>query len=257
MGVSLKELESYLHDIYRWHEYQDYGPNGLQVEGKEKIKRILFAVSATAASVEEALKFKADCIICHHGLIWKGSQAHLFKGKMRDRLFPLIKNEISLFGIHLPMDGHPEIGHGAVMAKKLGMSQIEPFGNHQGMPTGAKGVFEKEIKVSKLIEKMEHITGHPIIYNALDSNAMIKTLGIQSGGASGHWRDATYQHLDAYLTGEISEYDWHESAEMGVHMFAAGHNATEEFGIEELMQKMSQDFKGKLELSFYSSPNPA
>ncbi|MGZ5059787.1 MAG: Nif3-like dinuclear metal center hexameric protein, partial [Methylobacter sp.] len=129
------------------------------------------------------------------------------------------------------------------------------FGDYKGSATGIKGVLEQPLTAIELQQKLETVLKHNVILATPDSNALIRSVGIITGGANSEWRLAEKAQLDAYITGEISEHDWHESQESGIHMFAGGHNATEQFGIQALMEKTRQQFA--VECFFIDSENPA
>lgn len=249
------QLQSYLSDIFQEHLYQDYGPNGLQIEGREEIKRISFAVSATKETIEKAIKFKSDALIVHHGLFWKFHGVRTLTESFGGRVLPLVRAEINLFGYHLPLDGHQELGNAASLANLIGLQELNAFGEHKGISTGVSGRFKSPIEADKLRLKLKKILGHEVIHSAPNKNK-IHTMGIITGGANSNWIEAQQKGLDAYLTGEISEHDWHEAKEGGVHFFAGGHHATEQFGIQNLMRKIEKDFKG-VKCQYINVDNPA
>lgn len=255
--IKVSELEQYLKNLLKPELYDDYCPNGLQIEGRTEIKKILFAVSATRESAEEAALVKADALIVHHGVFWKFHGARTLTGPFAKRLYPLIKNEINLLGYHLPLDGHPEIGNAAALAKMIGLENLDNFGMYKGASTGIRGVLAKPIKPLEMKKILSEKLNHPVLYsNPQDARHEIGTIGIITGGANSEWREALKMGLDAYVTGEMSEHDYHESRESGIHMFAGGHHATEKFGIQSLMSLIQKEFPS-LECSFIDSDNPA
>jgi dinuclear metal center YbgI/SA1388 family protein len=254
--IAINELELFLKNLLRPELYDDYCPNGLQIEGKTIIKKILFSVSATRESTEHAVLINADALIVHHGVFWKFHGTKTLTGPFAKRLFPLIKSEINLLAYHLPLDGHLEIGNAAVLARLLGLTELESFGMYKGASTGVKGKFTKGLTPLELINKLNEKLQHSILYsNPLEANSVIKSVGIISGGANSEWKEAFKQGLDAYITGEMSEHDYHESRESGMHMFAGGHHATEKFGILALMDVIQKKFP-QVECSFLDSDNP-
>lgn len=255
--IKRNELELYLKNLFKPELYDDYCPNGLQIEGCEEIKKILFAVSATRESAEYAVKMKADALIVHHGVFWKFHGSRTLTGPFAKRLFPLIKNDINLLGYHLPLDGHLEIGNAASLARLIGLGDLAPFGLYKGSSTGIKGKFATKIRPLELKALLVSKLNHPILYsNPLENNGEISSVGIITGGANSEWREAQKSGLDAYITGEMSEHDYHESREAGVHMFAGGHHATEKFGIQSLMKLIQTEFPA-LECTYLDSENPA
>ncbi len=255
MATTRNELENYITELFDLDRVEDYGPNGLQIEGSDKINKLAFAVSATADSVKKAVDAKADGLVVHHGLFWKFHGARTITGPFAKRIKPLIQNDMNLFGIHLPLDGHLKIGNARSIADKLELVDIETFGEYKKTATGIKGKFKKPITALKLKQSLESVLEHSILMASPDENEKISSVGIITGGANGGWKDAIDHQLDSYITGEMSEHDWHESAEHGIHMFAGGHNATERFGIQNLMTKIENDFK--VECLFIGSDNPA
>lgn len=246
------DLLSYLDELLQPSEFSDYGPNGLQVEGREEIKHIAFAVSATKESILKASAMKADCLLTHHGVIWKHHGGRALTGYMANRLRPLFKTDVNLISYHLPLDAHLEVGNAACLAQMLGMENLEPFSKYKKSYIGVKGTFKKEITGSKLKEKLQEILNHDVIHS--NPETKIKTLGIVTGGANNNWVDALEDGLDAYLTGEMSEHNWNEAKEAGLHMFAGGHYATELFGIKKLQELIEKKFKVKT--TFIKSSNP-
>jgi dinuclear metal center YbgI/SA1388 family protein len=251
------ELHEYLKTLLKPELFDDYCPNGLQIEGKDEVRKIVFAVSATRESSEYAASKKADALIVHHGVFWKFHGTRTLTGPFARRLFPLIKNDINLFGYHLPLDGHPEIGNAASLAKLLGLTNLTPFGNYKGACTGSMGELPTPLQASDLKSLLEKKLNHTILYsNPTETDGMIKKIGIITGGANSEWREAHKMGLDAYITGEMSEHDYHESRESGIHMFAGGHHATEKFGIISLMNLIKKEFPA-LDCEFLDSENPA
>ncbi|MDD4905216.1 MAG: Nif3-like dinuclear metal center hexameric protein [Methylobacter tundripaludum] len=253
--ITRSQLNDYYQALLRPETYADYCPNGLQVDGAEHIERIAFAVSATRDSIHQAVENKADALVVHHGLFWTFHGAKPLTGTFAQRIFPLVKNNINLFGYHLPLDGHPDIGNAAMLGQLIDCKQQQPFGDYKGSATGIKGVFEQPLTAAALQQKLEVVLKHNVILATPDDNALIRSVGIITGGANSEWRLAEKERLDAYITGEISEHDWHESQEAGIHMFAGGHHATEQFGIQALMEKTRQQFA--VECFFIDSENPA
>jgi len=253
--ITRSQLNDYYQALLRPETYADYCPNGLQVDGAEHIERIAFAVSATRDSIHQAVENKADALVVHHGLFWTFHGAKPLIGAFAQRIFPLVKNNINLFGYHLPLDGHPDIGNAAMLGQLIDCRQQQPFGDYKGSATGIKGVLEQPLTAIALQQKLEVVLKHNVILATPDNNSLIRSVGIITGGANSEWRLAEKERLDAYITGEISEHDWHESQEAGIHMFAGGHNATEQFGIQALMEKTRQQFA--VECFFIDSENPA
>lgn len=254
-SIERSELEKFLEVILNTKSYQDYGPNGLQIEGQDKITKIAFAVSAQKESIEKAVAMKANCLIVHHGLFWTFHGTRTITGAFAKRVKPLIENGINLFGYHLPLDGHLEIGNAAGLAKAIGLHELSHFGDYKNMPTGVKGTFTNPISANELKQRLGQILSHNILHANFEEKSEIESVGIITGGANSGWRDALKDGLDAYISGEMSEHDYHEAREAGIHMFAGGHNATERFGVLSLMDLISKNFD--IECVFIDSENPA
>lgn len=249
-------LETFINQILTPELFQDYGPNGLQIEGKEQISKIAFSVSATKESINQAIQFGADALIVHHGLFWKFHGVRTLTGPFGKRVLPLAQNDINLFGYHLPLDGNLQIGNAAQLAAKIGLTELESFGEYKKSSTGVKGRFFTSITEIKLQEKLEKELGHRVTVSSVDPQREILTMGIITGGANGGWLDAYDQNLDSFLTGEMSEHDWHDAKEYGISMFAGGHHATERFGIIALQKAIDKEFP-ELETLYIELNNPA
>ena len=254
-GTTRNALEQFFTDLLTPAQYKDYGPNGLQIEGRQHISRIAFAVSATRHSAQSAVAHNADALVVHHGLLWDFHGVRPLVGAFGQRVLLLARAEISLFGYHLPLDAHPRIGNAACIAERLALVDQQPFGNHEGMPLGVRGRLLEKLRVAALRDRIQDITRHVVLLSSPDLDADVETLGIITGGASSHWGDAARDGIDAFLTGEMSEHDWHDAQEAGVHMYAAGHHATEVFGVQRLMQEVQRQFG--VECFFLDSDNPA
>ena len=246
------ELDHYLRTYLEVSEYSDYCPNGLQIEGKFPIKKIAFAVSATKESVAQSCAWGADALIVHHGVFW--SEVKPIKGAFASRIKPLIKNDINLFAYHLPLDGHQECGNAVEIAKKLGGFELEGFGDHKGKPIGVKGKIHPVSSINFQYQ-LEQILLHSVIMASENPEDKISSFGIITGGASSKWREALKENLDAFITGEVHEYDWHDARESGIHFFAGGHHATEKFGVLALQKVLENKFR--IETKFFDSENPA
>lgn len=255
MSITREQLLHFYADLLQPESFQDYGPNGLQVAGAEQLHRLAFAVSATRDSIARASELKADALVVHHGLFWHFHGCRTVTGAFAKRLKPLIINEINLFAYHLPLDAHPVVGNAATLAKKIGLQQQCVFGDYKGMPTGVKGVLSQPQKAVEIKNHLEKILDHSVIVAFSDSQQLVSSIGIITGGANGDWYLAYKEGLDAYITGEISEHDWHDSQEHDVHMYAGGHHATERFGIQALMQETQAHFD--IDCCFIDSLNPA
>lgn len=254
--MQTSELEQFLKTLLKPELFDDYCPNGLQIEGQTELKKIVFAVSATRESAEYAAGVQASALIVHHGLFWKFHGTRTLTGPFYKRVAPLLKNDINLFGYHLPLDAHTEVGNAVAIARLIEMGELLPFGNHKGACTGIMGTLPKALNGSELKSLLENKLQHSVHYSNPIDGRPIKKIGIITGGANSEWREAHKLGLDAYITGEMSEHDYHESREAGIHMFAGGHHATEKFGIQSLMKKIQETYPD-LQCEYLDSENPA
>ena len=256
MSITQNDLSQYLSQLMTPQLFEDYAPNGLQVEGNSTISKIAFAVSATQDSLKKAIDWGAQAIIVHHGIFWKYQGARTVTGAWGERVKLCVKNDLNLFAYHLPLDSHPEFGNAASLGREIEMLDLSPFALHKKQPMGIKGKLKTPISAEALKIKLEKILNHPVVLASPDDQKTIYSLGIITGGANNDWIKALDENLDAYLTGEISEYNWHDAKEAGIHYFAGGHHATEKFGIKALMNKIKENFPD-LETHFFDSENPA
>jgi dinuclear metal center YbgI/SA1388 family protein len=256
MSIHRNLLLKYLNDLLTPELFEDYAPNGLQIEGQEQISKIAFAVSATQDSLNKAIEFGAQALIVHHGVFWKYQGAKSITGPWGTRIKNCIKADINLIAYHLPLDAHQEFGNAFSLATEIGLEQIEPFGSYKKQFLGSKGVLNSPLTVAEFKLKLEKILNHSVIVASENLHTKIKSVGIITGGANNDWTKAKEDNLDAYVTGEISEYNWHDSIEAGINYFAGGHHATEKFGIQYLMKKIEKD-NPQLKVKFIDSDNPA
>lgn len=256
MAETQLNLLNYFNQLLSPGLFEDYAPNGLQIEGKKAIKRLAFAVSATQDSIQKAIAWGADGLVVHHGIFWKHQGARTITGGWGERVKLCVKNDLNLFAYHLPLDAHPEVGNAVSLGKEIGLTNQGPFALYKRQPLGSKGEFTTPISAKELKAKLEKSLRHNVILATPEENKMIRTLGIVTGGANNEWSEALKDGLDAYVTGEISEYNWHDSIEAGIHYFAGGHHATERFGIISLMEKLKIDFPA-LDVEFFDSENLA
>jgi dinuclear metal center YbgI/SA1388 family protein len=246
-----KELESYLADYLDVQRFKDYCPNGLQVEGCANVKKIATAVTASVATIQAALEIGADTLLVHHGIIWKGANP-TYTGGYRERVRLLIENNLNLFGFHLPLDAHPEVGNNVQLANLLGLTDLVPFGGYEGVTLGVQGQVGG-ISIGEFSMRVEKALGRkPIVVDGGPEH--LHSVGIITGGAQGEFPQAIAQGLDAYITGEASEMNCHQAREEGVHFIAAGHHATERGGPRALGEHLAARFG--LQAEFLDVDNP-
>ena len=250
------DLSKYFDTLLSPALFEDYSPNGLQVEGKQSVKKLAFAVSATQDSIREALAWGADGLVVHHGFFWKHQGSRPLIGGWGQRVMGAVKADLNVWGYHLPLDAHEEVGNAVALAQALGMKDLAPFALYKRKPLGTKGVLAQKMSAQQFRDHLQQTLGHTVIIATHDPNALINSVGIVTGGANNEWTQALEAGLDAYVTGEISEYNWHDCREAKIHYFAGGHHATEKFGIQKLMERTLKDQSG-IEVKFFDSPNPA
>jgi dinuclear metal center YbgI/SA1388 family protein len=252
-SLSRGALVSYLDQYLDASRGRDYGPNGLQVEGREEVRKIVTGVSACQELFVQARMADADAVLVHHGLFWEGTPRTLTGFRYR-RVAELIRGEINLLAYHLPLDRHLEVGNNAVAGRELGLEEMVPFGLHDGLPLGVRGRFPAPIPAAELVARCERLYGQtPLAY--LAGGEAISTVGIISGGGQGEFYSAIEEGLDAYVTGEVTEWVMNVARETGTHYLAAGHYATERLGVKALGEHLAERFG--IEVEFLDIPNPA
>ncbi len=252
-GVHRDELASYLNDYLRIDQFKDYGPNGLQVQGKERIRKLVTGVSACQELFVRAREASADAVMVHHGIFWDYSPSPL-TGMQYRRVAELIRGDVNLLAYHLPLDAHPELGNNALAARAFGLENLEPFGLHNGQYIGFKGVFHDKVSTSVLAARCRQVYGarEPLILEG-GEDFDIRSMGIISGGAQKELYQAIDAGLDAFLTGEVSEWVMNVARENRIHFISAGHYATEVCGITALGRHVAEEFG--IEVEFIDIPN--
>lgn len=230
-------LDEYLADYLQVHDFRDYCPNGLQVEGRCEIARIVTGVTASAALIEAAVADGADALIVHHGYFWRGEDARI-TGMRRRRIGLLFEHELNLFAYHLPLDAHPEIGNNATLARQLGIEVTRRFGEQDIAALGS--IAEGSTVASFTHTITEKLGRSPLVIG--DAARPLRRIAWCTGGAQGMFEQAIALGVDAYLSGEISEQTVHLARESGVAYIAAGHHATERYGVQALGAHLAQRF---------------
>ncbi|MEL0632807.1 Nif3-like dinuclear metal center hexameric protein [Pseudoalteromonas carrageenovora] len=246
-----REFNQLLNDILKPHLIKDFCPNGLQVEGKNEIKTIVTGVTASQALIDAAIEKNADVILVHHGFFWKG-ESQPITGMKKRRISALLKNDINLFGYHLPLDIHPTIGNNAQLANLLDIeieTGLEPTANSVAM----KGRLKTPLTGSEFAKKIANVL-HREPLSSIVRDEKIHTIALCTGGGQGYIDLAAEQGIDAYLTGEASEQTIHSSREQNIDFFAAGHHATERYGVKALGELLAKDYG--FEVTFIDIDNP-
>jgi dinuclear metal center YbgI/SA1388 family protein len=236
-----RELDEYLRRFLEVENYDDEAVNGLQVEGREEVRRIAFGVSACAEVFRKAAAAKADALVVHHGLLWKGSGPEPITGMLRSRLGILFDAGASLFAYHLPLDAHGEVGNNAVAARALGLQELNPFCDYHGQLIGWEGSFPESLSTREFVNRLEAYYGHRA-HVVEGGPARVRRVGIVSGGAAKEAREAAALGLDAYVTGEPGEPATYLARESGLTFAAMGHYATERVGVQALARHLEGRF---------------
>jgi dinuclear metal center YbgI/SA1388 family protein len=231
--------------------FKDYGPNGLQVEGRDEIGRIVCGVTASLALIEAAIAARADAILVHHGLFWRGQDGRV-TGWMKQRLARLLAADISLFAYHLPLDAHAELGNNAQLGLRLGWQADARFGEQE---LGFVGDLPAEQQDLTLLQAhLQAVLGRAPTVLAGDGRPL-RRVAWCTGGAQGYFEAAIAAGADVFLTGEISEPQAHYAAETGVAFIAAGHHATERYGVQALSERLAAELG--ITQQFIDITNPA
>ena len=232
-----EELVDYLDGLLVPGRFRDYCPNGLQVEGRGDVLRLVAGVTASQELVDVAVARNADAILVHHGYFWKGEDGRI-TGIRRKRLASLLTNDINLLAYHLPLDAHPELGNNAQLAQRLGWLAEGRFGEQD---IAWLGCLAAPCTLAALTADVARELGRaPLVIGEADRT--IRRIGWCSGGAQGYFEQAIALGVDAYLSGEISEQTVHLARESGVAYIAAGHHATERYGVQALAAHLTQQF---------------
>jgi dinuclear metal center YbgI/SA1388 family protein len=247
--MDARALTDYLDDYLCIRDVPDYkgAVNGLQVAGKEVVRKVAVAVDACQATIEMAVAEAADLMIVHHGLFW-GSTSPV-TGTYYRRLSTLIKNDIGLYSCHLPLDAHPEVGNNHVLTRRLGVIPTGTFGEFEGVPIGVCAA--AEMTLSAFVERVrDTLKVDPLVIAA--GPGEVRRVGVLTGGG-GSWIDrAVAEGLDTYLTGEGAHHTYFDAEENGINVIYAGHYATETVGVQALGDHLAQRFG--LEVTFLDHP---
>ncbi|MDN3651412.1 Nif3-like dinuclear metal center hexameric protein [Thalassotalea ponticola] len=248
------EFLTLLNGILQPERIKDYCPNGLQVQGSEAVKRIVTGVTASQALIDAAIEHKADTILVHHGYFWK-NESYPITGIKYNRIKALIDNEINLFAYHLPLDIHATLGNNAQLAKRLDIVNVSPLEQGNDLSVSMRGEFTSVLTSDALAQRIDTSLNRPCLHIAAPSNKPIKTVAWCTGGGQGFIEQAGALGIDAFISGEISEQTTHLAREMDIHYFAAGHHATERYGVKALGEYLQQQHG--FDVVFIDIDNPA
>jgi dinuclear metal center YbgI/SA1388 family protein len=252
--AQLTDILAHLDTLLDPAAFADYGPNGLQVPGREEVTTLITGVSAGLDLFEQAIAADADAVLVHHGLFWRGAPLSLGRPARR-RLQLLFDHDVSLIAYHLPLDAHVEHGNNALLAAALGCTTWTPLATGDGPPIGVAATFPGDgISADELIARTREAVGgrEPLAFTR--GPERIRSVGIVSGGGCGYLGDAIAAGLDAFITGEPVERVMNQAHESEIHVLAAGHYATETFGVRRLGELLAAEFG--VAHTFIDVPNP-
>ncbi|MCH8179796.1 MAG: Nif3-like dinuclear metal center hexameric protein [Proteobacteria bacterium] len=243
-------LVNHIQALLEVDRFKDYGPNGLQVEGRAEVRKVVTGVTASLALIEAAIAEGADALIVHHGLFWRGQDGRV-TGWMRQRLGQLLAHDINLLAYHLPLDAHASLGNNAQWGQRLGLVAEGRFGDQD---IGFIGAVPEALSLQALAERTQQAMGRAPVVVPGDGRPL-RRVAWCSGGAQGHFEQAIAAGADAFLTGEISEPQAHCARETGVAFLACGHHASERYGVQALGDHLATRLG--LQHTFIDVPNPA
>ena len=233
--------------------FKDYGPNGLQVEGRERVGKLVSGVTASLAFIDAAIAEGADALLVHHGLFWRGQDGRV-TGWMKQRLARLLSHDVNLFAYHLPLDGHDTLGNNAQLAERLGITLLPaPQGRFGEQSLGFLGQREAA-SAAALAEHVSTVLGRSVTLVAEPDRPLLR-VALCTGGAQSYFESAIAAGADVFITGEISEPQAHYARECGVAYIACGHHASERFGAPAVGAHVAAQLG--LEHVFIDIPNPA
>jgi dinuclear metal center YbgI/SA1388 family protein len=232
MSVQLEELLQFLDNCLQPGRFQDYCPNGLQVEGRADVERLVTGVTASQALLEEAVAWGADAVLVHHGYFWKGERPEIV-GIKRRRIAALINNDISLIAYHLPLDAHPELGNNARLGQLLGLGEPRPLLEDDAASVGNIADLQDPVPAAEIIARVAQLTRRAPLHIGPE-DGLVTSIAWCTGAAQGYIESAVAAGADMFITGEVSEPTVHIAREEGIHFVAAGHHATERYGVQAL-----------------------
>ncbi|NQV68577.1 MAG: Nif3-like dinuclear metal center hexameric protein [Pseudohongiella sp.] len=252
MAVSLKQLENDLKQLLKPELFSDYCPNGLQVEGRSQISKIVSGVTACKALIEAAAEQQADLLLVHHGYFWRGEDQSI-SGLKKARIECLLKHQMNLIAYHLPLDVHHQLGNNVQLAKVLGFEVDGELGRQNNHPIGLTAHLAEAMSFAEMKNALANSLGRePFGIEA--GKGLIKSVAWCTGAAQNHIQLAVDARVDAYITGEVSEPTVHIAREAGLHFFAAGHHATERYGVQALGNYLAEKYS--LQHQFIDIDNP-
>jgi dinuclear metal center YbgI/SA1388 family protein len=250
--ASLNTIVEYTNELLDISQFRDYCPNGLQVQGKAEVRHLFGGVTASRDLIDAAIEARADAILVHHGYFWKGEELCI-TGMKYERIRRLIDAGISLLAYHLPLDAHPEYGNNVQLGRRMGFDIQGGFARHGTIDIACYGQLSEASSAIDLGERLQAVLQRkPLFIQGHDRT--IRRIGWCTGAAQGYLEQAAALGLDAFISGEVSEHTYHAARESGIDYFAAGHHATERYGVMALGQHLSEHFA--VEFSFKDIFNP-
>lgn len=248
-----KELVDYLQRFLKVNDFKDYCPNGLQVEGVAEIKHIVAGVTASQSLIDKAIEQNADAVLVHHGYFWKGETPEIV-GIKQKRIKALLQADINLLAYHLPLDAHIEVGNNAQLAQVLGIQDVMSQNLNGVNDLLWQGSLNSALTAGEFAQLLQEKLGREALWLPSSSNNPIKTVAWCTGGAQSYINEAAELGVDAYISGEVSEQTTHLAQELDIHYFAAGHHATERYGVRALAAHLSEKFD--ISYQFIDIDNP-
>lgn len=243
------ELVTYLDTFLQIHTIKDYGPQGLQIEGREEIKRIVGLVDAHQPCVEAAIAENADLMLVHHGIFWGGAKP--LRGGYGKLVRTFIQTELNLYAAHLALDAHREVGNNAELARRLGLEVIDWWGNANGVQLAALAINEHGVKLDYLVDRFEQNVGPTKLVQA-NGPRIIHKVGILSGFGAREIDEAAALGCDLYITGETSHAQYYDALNAGINLIYGGHYTTETVGVQALGKHLQEQFD--VEFTFIDLP---
>lgn len=231
------DIDVYLSAVMQAATFKDYGPNGLQIEGRERVGRLVSGVTASLALIEAAIDAQADALLVHHGLFWRGHDGRL-TGWLKQRVQRLMAHDISLFAYHLPLDAHAEFGNNAQFGRRIGVNADARFGDQS---LGFVGSLEQPMTTPDLLGRLRQISSRTPAHVEGDGRAL-RRVAWCTGGAQAYFEGAIAAGADVFITGEMSEPQVHLARETGVAFIACGHHASERYGVQALGSHIAEHF---------------
>lgn len=251
--IERNELAAFLNNLLQADKIRDYCPNGLQVEGKSQIQRIITGVTASQALINAAIAQQADVILVHHGYFWKNEDP-VVKGMKKQRLSALLQHDINLFAYHLPLDVHSVLGNNAQLGALLQAENIQSVADIDPAGVLMSGEYPEALELEAIVARLESFLDRKVL--AEDAGiGKVSRLAWCTGGGQGYIEQAALAGAQLFISGEVSEKTIHVAREMGIHFVAAGHHATERYGIRALGEYLASQLA--VEVLFIDIDNPA